>query len=160
MSAENLAYAVVQVVHNFGAAAVVGGALAARWLAAPDVRRQRQLAWLVLAGWAAQAGSGALFGAISLHYYGQFPDLHGTAVAALVLLPLGTQLYTATSHRPDGVPPKPETVVSTTTTQIADKPVVTSTAKTDTLTLKMKRAAMQISPRSPPRRRRRRPARS
>ena len=31
----------------------------------------------------AQAGSGALFGAISLHYYGQFPDLHGTAVAAL-----------------------------------------------------------------------------
>jgi hypothetical protein len=83
MSAENLAYAVVQIVHNFGAAAVVGGALAARWLAAPDVRRQRQLAWLVLAGWAAQAGSGALFGAISLHYYGQFPDLHGTAVAAL-----------------------------------------------------------------------------
>jgi len=59
----------------------------------------------------------------------------GTAVAALVLLPLGTQLYTATSHRPDGVPPKPETVVSTTTTQMADKPVVTSTAKTDALTL-------------------------
>lgn len=44
MSAENLAYAVVQVVHNFGAAAVVGGALAARWLASADVRRQRQLA--------------------------------------------------------------------------------------------------------------------
>ena len=83
MSAEYLAYAVVHVVHNFGAAAGGGAALAARWLAPAVVRRQRQLAWLVLAGWVAQAGSGALFGAISLHYYGQFPDLHGTAVAAL-----------------------------------------------------------------------------
>ncbi|MCO5108486.1 MAG: hypothetical protein M9907_15605 [Burkholderiaceae bacterium] len=83
MSAENLAYAVVQVVHNFGAAAVVGGAVGALWLAGGDPGRQRGLAWLVLAGWAAQAASGASFGAVSLHYYGQFPDIHGIAVAAL-----------------------------------------------------------------------------
>ena len=38
----------------------------------------------------------------------------GTAVAALVLLPLGTQLYTATSHRIDGVPPKKDISIATT----------------------------------------------
>ena len=36
----------------------------------------------------------------------------GTAVAALVLLPLGTQLYTATSHRADGVPPLGDVTVA------------------------------------------------
>lgn len=85
MSAENLAYAVAQVVHNFGAAAVVGGAVGASWLAAGDFGRQRSMARLVLAGWAAQAASGASLGAISLHYYGQLPDLHGVALAALWL---------------------------------------------------------------------------
>jgi hypothetical protein len=85
MSAENLAYALVQVVHNFGAAAVVGGALFARWPAAADRALQRRLAWLVLVGWAAQVASGASFGAVSFHYYGQFPDIHGLAVAALLV---------------------------------------------------------------------------
>lgn len=80
---ENLAYALVQVVHNFGAVAVVGGALAALWPAPRETRVQRRLAWLVLAGWAAQAVSGALFGAVSFHYYSAFPDIHGVAVAAL-----------------------------------------------------------------------------
>ena len=36
----------------------------------------------------------------------------GTAVAALVLLPLGTQLYTATSRHTDGVPPKGDITVA------------------------------------------------
>jgi len=85
MSAENLAYAVVQVVHNFGAAAVVGGAVGASWFAAGDFGRQRSMALLVLAGWAVQAVSGASLGAISLHYYGQLPDIHGVALAALRL---------------------------------------------------------------------------
>ncbi len=83
MSAENLAYAGVQLVHNFGAVAVVGGAAAGRWLAPGDAGAHRRLAWLVLAGWAAQAASGALFGAVSLYYYGALPDIHGVAVAAL-----------------------------------------------------------------------------
>ncbi|RPH65734.1 MAG: hypothetical protein EHM83_05680 [Burkholderiales bacterium] len=83
MNAENLAYTAVQVVHNFGAAAVVGGAVFARWPTAQDPVVQRWLAWLVLAGWVAQAASGSLFGAVSVHYYGQFPDIHGIAVAAL-----------------------------------------------------------------------------
>jgi hypothetical protein len=82
---QNLAYALVQLVHNFGAVAVVGGAVAARWLArdAPDT--QRQLAWLVLGGWLAQAASGASFGAISYYFYGQFPDIHAIARSALFI---------------------------------------------------------------------------
>ena len=85
MDPQNLAYALVQLVHNFGAVAVVGGAVAARWLArdAPDA--QRRLAWLVLGGWLAQAASGASFGAISYHFYGQFPDIHAIARSALFI---------------------------------------------------------------------------
>jgi hypothetical protein len=82
---QNLAYALVQLAHNFGAVAVTGGAVAG-WL------RQRHglapaagLIWLVLAGWLLQAASGASFGLISFAWYGQFPDLHGIAVAALMI---------------------------------------------------------------------------
>lgn len=85
MDPQNLAYALVQLAHNFGAVAVTGGAVAG-WLtlrrgAAPAAG----LPWLVLAGWLLQAASGAGFGAISHAYYGQFPDLHGIAVAALAV---------------------------------------------------------------------------
>lgn len=82
MIGENLAYAAAQVVHNFGAVAVVGGALCALWLR-PEAGAERRLAGLVLAGWLAQAASGAMFGAVSLHYYGSLPDIQGVAVLAL-----------------------------------------------------------------------------
>lgn len=81
MDWQNLAYAATQMVHNFGAVAVVGGAACA--LAWREVTMQRRLAWIVLIGWAIQASSGATFGAISFYHYGEFPDIHGIAVAAL-----------------------------------------------------------------------------
>lgn len=81
MDWQNLAYAATQIVHNFGAVAVVGGAACA--LAWRDATVQRRLAWIVLIGWAIQAASGATFGAISFYHYGKFPDIHGIAVAAL-----------------------------------------------------------------------------
>jgi len=80
---QSLAYAITQIVHNFGAVAVVGGAACA--LVWRDVEVQRRLASLVLAGWLVQAVSGATFGAISYYYYAKFPDIHGIAVAALVV---------------------------------------------------------------------------
>lgn len=82
MDVQNLAYALTQVVHNVGAVAVVGGAVAGRGLpmVPPACRR---LVWLLLIGWSLQAASGTGFGAISYVYYGQFPDIHGVAVAAL-----------------------------------------------------------------------------
>ncbi len=85
MDPQNLAYALVQLVHNFGAVAVVGSAAAALWLAPPASVLLRALAWTALGGWAAQAASGATFGAVSYFYYGRFPDLHGIAVAALMV---------------------------------------------------------------------------
>jgi hypothetical protein len=83
LDSQNLAYAITQIVHNFGAVAVVGGAVCA--LAWREAEVQRRLAWLVLTGWLVQAASGATFGAISFYYYAKFPDIHGIAVAALIV---------------------------------------------------------------------------
>lgn len=85
MDLQSLAYALVQLVHNFGAVAVAGGALFGRWpVHQPDPVRRR-LAGVVLAGWLLQGVSGAGFGIVSYTYYGQFPDIAGVAVAALLL---------------------------------------------------------------------------
>lgn len=83
MDLQNLAYASIQVVHNFGAVAVVGSAAYGLW-SGPG-RMRKPLAWIMLAGWAAQAVSGGAFGAVSWLYYGRFPDIHGIAVAALLI---------------------------------------------------------------------------
>jgi hypothetical protein len=81
LDTQNLAYALTQIAHNFGAVTVVGGAVTA--LVWREAEVQRRLAWMVLAGWLVQAVSGATFGAISYYYYAKFPDIHGIAVAAL-----------------------------------------------------------------------------
>ena len=81
MNLENLAYALTQFAHNFGAVAVVGGAVCG---AGSRIASPRGVARLVLGGWLVQVVSGAGFGAISFAYYGQFPDLHGIAVVALL----------------------------------------------------------------------------
>ena len=85
MALQDLLYALTQVAHNFGAVAVTAGAIFARWPIRQRPVVQQQLAWLVLAGWALQAVSGATLGAISFAFYGGFPDLHGIALAALLL---------------------------------------------------------------------------
>lgn len=83
MDLQNLSYAVIQAVHNFGAVAVVGSA---GYALSPGLAGTRKpLAWVMLLGWATQAASGAAFGAVSWVYHGRFPDIHGIAVAALLL---------------------------------------------------------------------------
>ena len=84
MGAENLAYALTQVVHNFGAAAVLGGAVFVLW---PAFRLEdvRPFAWLILAAWGTQLASGGLFGVTSLYYYGETPDLSSVALTALAV---------------------------------------------------------------------------
>ncbi|WP_239292476.1 hypothetical protein [Candidatus Nitrotoga sp. 1052] len=81
---ENLSYAIVQVVHNFGAVAVVGGAAFALY-PGTAAALHRKLAWLVGFGWTAQAISGMGFAAVSYHYYDKLPDIHGIAMAALLI---------------------------------------------------------------------------
>ena len=85
MDLQNLSYAAVQVVHNFGAMAVVGGPLCALALGSQQSTLFRRLGWITWIGWAAQALSGAAFGAVSWLYYGQFPDIHGIAIVALLI---------------------------------------------------------------------------
>ena len=87
---QDMGYAIVQVVHNFGAVAVVGGAAFMLYMAPQPVSLQRKFAWLVGFGWGTQALSGIVFGAISHYYYGKFPDIHGVAIAALLVKMLCT----------------------------------------------------------------------
>jgi len=82
---QNLIYALIQVIHNFGAATVVGTAASALWLARSDTTVQHRLALLAAAAWAVQAASGALFGITTYYFEGHLPDIHGAAVDALVI---------------------------------------------------------------------------
>ena len=78
---QNLSYSAIQVVHNFGAVATVGGSLIATQLR--DEVTRRRLAHLVLFGWVTQAASGASFGVVTYYYYQQLPDISGIAIDAL-----------------------------------------------------------------------------
>jgi hypothetical protein len=89
---QNLIYALIQVIHNFGAATVVGTAASALWLlrggegsVRGDAVVQRRLALLAAATWAVQAASGALFGITTYYFEGHLPDIHGIAVDALLI---------------------------------------------------------------------------
>jgi len=81
---ENLAYALVQLVHNFGAVAVTAAPLVALRPVGASTGR-RTLAGLVVVAWVLQIASGISFGLTSLHYYGVLPDLGTIAQAALVV---------------------------------------------------------------------------
>jgi len=82
---ENLVYALVQLVHNFGAVAVTAAPLAAFWPARASSDTRALLLRLVAVAWVVQIASGVSFGATSLHYYGALPDLSDVARAALVV---------------------------------------------------------------------------
>ncbi len=82
---ENLSYALVQLIHNFGAVAVTAAPIAAAWPARLPHSARATLVRLVVFAWGAQIVSGVLFGATSLHYYGTLPELAGVARAALVV---------------------------------------------------------------------------
>ena len=84
MQPENLAYALTQVVHNFGAAALIGSTVFWLW-PKPRQDHARTFAWIILIAWSAQIASGIAFGLTSLHYYGETPDLSAIATAALII---------------------------------------------------------------------------
>src|SRR2546428_1236012 len=80
----SLVYTGVQIIHNFGAVAVVGSPAMAWWFARDNLAAQGRLAWLLVIGWAAQGASGAGFGMTSYFLKGQLPEISGVAVIALV----------------------------------------------------------------------------
>ncbi len=79
----DLVYALVQVIHNLGAAAVVGGPAAVLALDPPLGTARRRLALAVLAAWALQAATGAGFALASYRLKGALPEVAGVALAAL-----------------------------------------------------------------------------
>ncbi len=82
---QNFIYALIQVVHNLGAATVVATAASALWLVRGNAPVQRWLALLLAIAWAAQAASGTLFGITTFLYERHLPDIHGIAVDALLI---------------------------------------------------------------------------
>lgn len=79
-----LTYALIQVFHNVGALLIL--VLSSRGLGA--ARRHQSLripAFLACLAWLAQGLTGALFGLETWHSEHQWPDIHGVAVAALLL---------------------------------------------------------------------------
>lgn len=80
---QNLIYALIQVIHNFGATAIIGISAYSIWHArgSPGF----SIASFMAAVWALQAFSGVLFGMVTYNYYGHLPDIHGVAVAALFI---------------------------------------------------------------------------
>jgi len=82
---QNFIYALIQVIHNFGAATVVGTAASALWLVRGNAAVQHRLALLAAVAWVVQAASGASFGATTYYFEGHLPDIHGIAVDALLV---------------------------------------------------------------------------
>ena len=80
----DLPYALVQVVHNLGAALVVAPSAGALWLARDGAPRRR-LAWLSTSAWAVQAATGAGFAVVSWLGKGALPEVEGVALAALAV---------------------------------------------------------------------------
>jgi hypothetical protein len=82
---QDLIYAIIQVIHNFGAAAVVGTAASALWLVRDSAAARRRLALFMAIAWATQLASGVLFGATTYYFERHLPDIHGIAVDALLV---------------------------------------------------------------------------
>ena len=89
-------YSCVQLVHNLGAAAVVGSPAVASWLVGSTRRAgndhpaatgsiRRRLAWFTVIAWSMQVISGAGFGATTYFLKHELPDLTGIALAALLI---------------------------------------------------------------------------
>jgi hypothetical protein len=89
---QNFIYALIQVIHNLGAATVVGAAASALWLLRGDTGPvhgdpavRHRLALLTAAAWAVQAASGMLFGITTYYFEHHLPDIGGIAVDALLI---------------------------------------------------------------------------
>jgi hypothetical protein len=81
---ENVLYTLVQIVHNFGAVAVVGSPAVGWWLERKNIVTYR-LALLALLGFFVQGATGIGFAIISQSLKGALPEVTGIALAALLI---------------------------------------------------------------------------
>lgn len=82
MSAENLAYALIQAVHNLGAVALVALPFFGLWYGIERANAQR-VALVLVATAVVQASTGMFFGAASLYFHGALPEIHAVPAGAL-----------------------------------------------------------------------------
>ena len=95
---EDFVYACIQLIHNVGAAAVVGIPTVAWWLmsssrVATELTDRtisiqsipRSLAWLTLLAWSTQIASGITFGLTTYYLKHELPELTGVAFSALAI---------------------------------------------------------------------------
>lgn len=82
---QNFIYALIQVIHNFGAVAVVGVAASALWMVPAAGAIRHRLALFSAVAWAVQAATGVLFGISTFYFENHLPDIHGIAVDALII---------------------------------------------------------------------------
>ena len=80
---QNLIYALNQVIHNFGAAAVIGFSTYGLLRRADNPAAQRSILLALTIAWAVQGVTGVTFGITSLYFYGKLPDIHGVAIIAV-----------------------------------------------------------------------------
>jgi hypothetical protein len=93
----DLVYALLQLVHNLGAAAVIGVPLVALTRERCGMQPSRRLAALLVTAWIVPAASGVGFGIASLRLKGQLPEIAGVALAALAVKLGGTAVGLATA---------------------------------------------------------------
>src|SRR5690349_18769991 len=93
----DLVYALLQLLHNLGAAAVVGVPLVALTRESCGVPPSRRLAALLVAAWIVPAATGVGFGIASLRLKGQLPEIEGVALAALAVKIGGTAVGLTTA---------------------------------------------------------------
>ncbi|WP_455379829.1 hypothetical protein, partial [Acidihalobacter prosperus] len=82
---QNLVYALIQLIHNFGAAAVIGIPVYVLMIRQDEVTDRRRLVVAVTLAWITQLITGFTFGIASLTFYGRLPDIHGVARIALLI---------------------------------------------------------------------------
>ncbi|WP_353433025.1 hypothetical protein [Polynucleobacter sp. MWH-UH23A] len=80
---QSLLYALIQAIHNIGAVVIVGVGAYGLFFAIGEYRRL--LAGVQAFAWVIQGITGGAFGLTTFHYYHQLPDIHGTAIAVLLI---------------------------------------------------------------------------
>jgi hypothetical protein len=82
---DSLVYALIQVIHNIGAVAIVGLSIYGLWTSRQAVELQRRVLILIGTAWLIQALSGPAFGIATYSFYGNWPDIHAIAIGALII---------------------------------------------------------------------------
>lgn len=81
----NLAYAVIQLIHNLGAIIIIAAPALVWHEKRNEPAMTRRFAAIAVLAWTAQIVSGVAFGMVSYYIKGQLPEIEGVALIALLI---------------------------------------------------------------------------